>query len=139
MRICKGLAQHESAAPIVVKCCSCPCPGRRRRLLALLQGGAPAVPLAAAVKGAALYTCGYAVPSRPGHCLLFSTSYAVADGSALQRLLLRLLPRWALHLYTQVGRQCANAVALALLWLWRLPALAAKVGMLYSTLSAAEQ
>ena len=48
-----------------------------------------------------MYTCGYAVPSRPGHCLLFSTSYA--DGSATLRMLLRLVPRRVLHLYTQVG------------------------------------
>jgi hypothetical protein len=57
-------------------------------------------PAAAAVKGGTLYTCGYSVPSRPGHCLLFTTSYADAAGAA-QRRLLDLVPRWLLHLYTQ--------------------------------------
>ena len=60
--------------------------------------------LAADSGGPTMHTCGYAVPSRPGWCLLITTSYAEAAGSggAALRAAVGLLPRWALHLYTQV-------------------------------------
>jgi hypothetical protein len=53
----------------------------------------------------AMYTLGYAAPSRPGWCLLFSASVADVDpaapGGGAFGAMTRLLPRWALHLFTQ--------------------------------------